>query len=1262
VWGGRGGEKNRHIVPLLLTLVLVFWNPRGITNKATELKQLLIKEGAVYAGVSESQTYKSGLTLSDGRWRWDAGTEGSPSAKGGEGVARGMGAFVDTHLTKASVIRTGKFTIWHRLELEGGGKPLAVGTAYFPKAQDVKGHKAANKELCADFAYLAEQGYRVVLGGDLNAHTGANGDDTPTDAAGHMLLETLEWADMVMVNTMPGKCVGGPSRVQVQKEGIQKSTIDYVACSSDLTQHLRGMRILEGQMGSDHRPLVVTLADLALKAPEQPGMREVWRIDSIPSPPPDNAWHSSPNESWSWVNACRARFAKWLTHTAGLIQASRAAGAEAAHVGDMLDWSFHAALDELAAEHLGTKWVGPKGAPLLCAVGRAAVEQRELTQGMLKKVMKDSDSSEAMRTEARLHFLAASRAVLAVAEKKKKVAELRLFRDVEEKQGDSKLFWGKFKKVRNSIVVNKSPPPVAVNSKGITVTDPIEVLKAWRDFSAAIASTDLSGTKEEGIYDDEYKDEVEAHLNWLRQVRVHQPILDRPFGPKEVFTAIRKLRMGSAPGEDGILPDIVKTAADAVNNSKLREGNSVVDAITELFNFMFTNEVWPSRWSTGVISPLFKADSRLDPSNYRPITLLSIMGKLFGSVINARLTLFSEETNSICDEQGGFRRERGTPDQILILREVLASRKERGLPTYATYIDARKAYDTVWREQAYTRVHESGVQGKLWRQLQSMHAGLSRRVRHPLGLTDPFDIQRGVAQGAVESPWLYSTFIDALARELKQAGLGIWIAGRQLALLMYADDIVFLASSQSELARMNAIATSFAKRNRFQFNGGKSAVMAFNVTHAEMARCKASHWKLFGEAVKVKPAYTYLGTVVPENATCWKAHVDAAIVSAQRRSADLLWVCRDDKGIRPRTAMTLWQSLVRPLLEYASELWGGTITKDQERRADLVQMTFLRGTLGLHANGSGVSNHVVRAEAGCERLKDRWAKLQLGYWRRVMAAPAHRLLRQVVLFRYSECQHDGRYGTSGWLPSMKRTLEHVGLNWCWTTPTTLGTLSQQEWKETVYSAVDIKSNQMREREMVFQPSTRLYSRVKDWEVNPKAYAFSQGEEGKLGCLVPERYLDDRDDLKGTRLKMLCRMGCLPLMDRVGREQSPVWPKESRLCLACSSGEFEDVAHFILRCPSSARQRARLFTYIDSVRSRAMVGEPHIEGDEALHVILGKRIGDPRLEDRIDREVKKFLRKAWNARGPLTRAINNTMGTKYDVFKAKSDITSTTARL
>ena len=219
--------------------------------------------------------------------------------------------------------------------------------------------------------------------------------------------------------------------------------------------------------------------------------------------------------------------------------------------------------------------------------------------------------------------------------------------------------------------------------------------------------------------------------------------------------------------------DILKTAADAVNNNKLRGTNTVVEALVLFFNFIFENEIWPERWGDGLIVPLHKHDSRLDPANYRPITLLAVVGKLFGSVVNARLQEFSEATGSISDEQGGFRQDRSTADQIFILREVLAYRKERGLPTFGTYIDARKAYDTVWREQAYVRIYDSGVKGKLWRHLQAMHTNLTRKVLHPLGFTEKYKVDRGVAQGAVESPWVYSNFIDALAGELKAAGPGM---------------------------------------------------------------------------------------------------------------------------------------------------------------------------------------------------------------------------------------------------------------------------------------------------------------------------------------------------------------------------------------------------------------------------------------------------------------------------------------------------------
>ena len=130
-----------------------------------------------------------------------------------------------------------------------------------------------------------------------------------------------------------------------------------------------------------------------------------------------------------------------------------------------------------------------------------------------------------------------------------------------------------------------------------------------------------------------------------------------------------------------------------------------------VFNFVFQKEVWPDRWSRGIVFPLYKQDSRLDPGNYRPITLLSVIGKLFGSIMENRLSTWSERTHAFADEQGGFRRHRGTPDLIFMLREIILTRKARKQATLATFIDARKAYDTVWREGNFVRLFDLGVKG-----------------------------------------------------------------------------------------------------------------------------------------------------------------------------------------------------------------------------------------------------------------------------------------------------------------------------------------------------------------------------------------------------------------------------------------------------------------------------------------------------------------------------------------------------------------------
>ena len=107
------------------------------------------------------------------------------------------------------------------------------------------------------------------------------------------------------------------------------------------------------------------------------------------------------------------------------------------------------------------------------------------------------------------------------------------------------------------------------------------------------------------------------------------------------------------------------------------------------------------------------------------------------------------------------------------------------------------------------------------------------------------------------------------------------------------------------------------------------------------------------------------------------------------------------------------------------------------------------------------------------------------------------------------------------------------------------------------------------------PSAKDYVTIKSWVKNPKEYGVMTGEEGRLGQYVPESYLDDRVDLKGTRLKFLCRTSSLPVLDRVGRETRPSWPKHSRICLVCECDQVEDVEHFLMQCPGYEDRRTKL---------------------------------------------------------------------------------------
>ena len=192
----------------------------------------------------------------------------------------------------------------------------------------------------------------------------------------------------------------------------------------------------------------------------------------------------------------------------------------------------------------------------------------------------------------------------------------------------------------------------------------------------------------------------------------HNDILDSPISPAEVRMAIHNLKASKAPGLDGIPGGCIKAA-----------GETIVPLLTELFNAIFDLHDFPEIWSHSVIVPIHKKGSTSITDNYRGISLLSALGKVFTAILSKRLRSWMESENKVCTEQAGFRANCSTVDHIFTLHTIISKHvygDGRG-KLFVAFIDYHKAFDSVDRERLWEILHEAGVSTKFLLTLQSMY-------------------------------------------------------------------------------------------------------------------------------------------------------------------------------------------------------------------------------------------------------------------------------------------------------------------------------------------------------------------------------------------------------------------------------------------------------------------------------------------------------------------------------------------------------------
>ena len=155
----------------------------------------------------------------------------------------------------------------------------------------------------------------------------------------------------------------------------------------------------------------------------------------------------------------------------------------------------------------------------------------------------------------------------------------------------------------------------------------------------------------------------------------------------------------------------------------------------------------------------------------------------------------------IPDVQVGFRKGRGTRNQIVNNRWIMEKAREFQKNIYFCFVDYVKAFDCVDHKKLWKILKEMGIPDHLNCPLRNLHAGQEATVRTGHGTTDWFQIGKGVCQGCILSPCLFKLYAEYIMRNagLQETQAGIKIAGRNINNLRYADETTFMAESEEEL-------------------------------------------------------------------------------------------------------------------------------------------------------------------------------------------------------------------------------------------------------------------------------------------------------------------------------------------------------------------------------------------------------------------------------------------------------------------------------
>ena len=379
-----------------------------------------------------------------------------------------------------------------------------------------------------------------------------------------------------------------------------------------------------------------------------------------------------------------------------------------------------------------------------------------------------------------------------------------------------------------------------------------------------------------------------------------------PFSFAEFLAAASNFSSSTATGPDKVAYLMLKHLS-----------HSGIDFLLHIFDLSWSSRSFPSIWKTSSIIPIHKMGKPLDsPASFRPICLTSCVSKLFERIILSRLLFFLESNSILSPRQAGFRPGRSTLDQILYLSQSISdgfNKPRLGSRTILSTIDFSKAFDSVWHLALFHKLISTGLPPCFARWTQSFLSDRRACVVFQNHKSRSFRVRRGVPQGSVLGPVLFSLFINDYSASLSSS----------VSCSLYADDLTIWSSSPSVPTAVEATQGALFRLERWSeywcLSLNSSKCEAFFSVDPHQANLQPN-LLLLGSRLRFNPTPTFLG-VTFDCTLCFSKHVSSLKAKFFPRLKTLRCISASSWGPSKESLSVLYKSFLRSLLTYASPGW-----------------------------------------------------------------------------------------------------------------------------------------------------------------------------------------------------------------------------------------------------------------------------------------------------------------------------------------------------